>query len=253
MNPMSDMKVPVEVDPNEDTEWNDILRAHGIIPEKPPSPTQELENALEEALKNQHENRLDNKELDELAELEDEEDEEFLNFYKQRRMNELSELQSRAKFGSVMSISKNEYEKEITLASEEGFVLVHLSSDSMIQSRLLAAIFTQLAARFPEIKFVDIPAKRAIENYPEQNIPTILIYRNKHVIKQYITLTELGGNDTKTGDIENVMLELKMVEFSDRRLVVNQDEDEDNKKSSSRLKFKGKSIQEDDSDDDFYD
>ena len=88
----NDPKFQVQVDPNEDTEWNDILRLHGIIPERPPSPTAELEAALEEAIVKQHDNRLENKDLDELDELEDEEDEDFLNHYKQKRMAELKKI-----------------------------------------------------------------------------------------------------------------------------------------------------------------
>ena len=61
---------------------NDILRKHGIIPEKPPSPTPMIEEALVEARRLAHENRLESKDLDELAELEDEEDEDFLNQYR---------------------------------------------------------------------------------------------------------------------------------------------------------------------------
>jgi hypothetical protein len=61
---------------------NDILRKHKIIPEKPPSPTPMIEEALTEARRLAHENRLEGKELDELAELEDEEDEDFLEFYR---------------------------------------------------------------------------------------------------------------------------------------------------------------------------
>lgn len=79
---MPDMPINVEVDPNEDTEWNDILRSKGIIPEKPPSPTPMIEEALTEARRLAHENRLEGKELDELAELEDEEDEDFLESYR---------------------------------------------------------------------------------------------------------------------------------------------------------------------------
>lgn len=30
-------------DPNEDTEWNDILRAKGILPPKPPAEDEEAE------------------------------------------------------------------------------------------------------------------------------------------------------------------------------------------------------------------
>lgn len=80
---MPDMPVNVPVDdPNADTEWNDILRKHGVIPEKPPSPTPMIQEALEEARKLAYENRLEGKDLDELAELEDEEDEDFLEQYR---------------------------------------------------------------------------------------------------------------------------------------------------------------------------
>jgi hypothetical protein len=61
---------------------NDILRKHGVIPEKPPSPTPMIQEALEEARKLAYENRLEGKDIDELAELEDEEDEDFLESYR---------------------------------------------------------------------------------------------------------------------------------------------------------------------------
>lgn len=61
---------------------NDILRKHGVIPEKPPSPTPLIQEALNEARKQAHENRLEDKDLDELNELEDEEDEAFLENYR---------------------------------------------------------------------------------------------------------------------------------------------------------------------------
>jgi hypothetical protein len=61
---------------------NDILRKHGVIPEKPPSPTPMIEEALEQARTLAYENRLEGKDLDELAELEDEEDDAFLEQYR---------------------------------------------------------------------------------------------------------------------------------------------------------------------------
>lgn len=59
------------------------MRKHGVIPEKPPSPTAKIEEALVEARKLAHEHRLEGKDLDELDELEDDEDEDFLNQYRQ--------------------------------------------------------------------------------------------------------------------------------------------------------------------------
>ena len=53
-----------------------------MIPEKPPSPTPLIQDALNEARKQAHENRLEDKDIDELNDLEDEEDEAFLQKYR---------------------------------------------------------------------------------------------------------------------------------------------------------------------------
>ncbi|RCK54402.1 Phosducin-like protein 2 [Candida viswanathii] len=258
----NDPKFQVQVDPNEDTEWNDILRLHGIIPEKPPSPTAELEAALEEAIVKQHDNRLENKDLDELDELEDEEDEEFLNHYKQKRLAELKKISEKKTYGHVLPVSKKEYEEEVTKASNETFVLVHLSLQSSLQSRLLGSILSTIAAKFPELKVCDIPAQRCIENYPESNCPTLIIYHKGNVVKQYITLTELGGNATTLKDIEQVLVDMGAVNFNDKRLIVNNEDEDEDLKEARALRFAKKSIRndksnllddEDDDDDDFYD
>ncbi|EGW32743.1 uncharacterized protein SPAPADRAFT_60095 [Spathaspora passalidarum NRRL Y-27907] len=252
----NNMKVQVEVDPTEDTEWNDILRSHGIIPERPPSPTEELEQALEEAVRRQHENRLDGKDLDELDELEDEEDEEFLQFYKNKRMQEIKKLSEKKKFGYVLPISKNEYEDEVTKYSKEGYVLVHMSLQSNLQSRLLASILSTIASKFPELKVCDIPAQRCIENYPEANCPTLIIYHNTNVIKQYITLTQLGGNAATVKDIEKLLVEVNAVDVNDKRLTINQMDDdlaEERKTRFIKKSVRGRSNDSGDESDDFYD
>ncbi|KAI3405306.2 PLP2 [Candida oxycetoniae] len=264
------MKIPVEVDLDEDTEWNDILRAHGVIPEKPPSPTEQLEEALEEAVRKQHETRLDNKDLEELDELEDQEDEEFLNYYKQKRMAELKKLAEKKKFGSVLPVDKKEYNEQVTNASKETYVIVHLSLQSSLQSRLLSSLMVQMAAIFPELKFCDISAQRCIENYPESNCPTLIIYHNAQVQKQFITLTQLGGNATTLNDLEKVLVDVGAVKESDKRLIINKQEEEDGGdgenglQDARRLRFKRKPVREDtntntntninsDDIDDFYD
>lgn len=251
----------VQVDESEDTEWNDILRAKGVIPERAPSPTAQLEEALEEALAKQHENRLESKNISDLEELEDEEDEEFLEMYKRKRLAEMAKLQQRSKFGEVYEINKPEYNKEITQASmgdlagkssesqlhdEDGssqqgvYVFVHLTLQSKLQSRVLSHIFRQLAPKFPEIKFVEIAANRAIENYPESNCPTLLVYYKSEVIKNMITLLELGGNDTKINDLEKLMVTLGAVDGRDDRLNMNQDSEE--AMEAKRLNFSQKGI-----------
>jgi hypothetical protein len=248
-----DPKVEMQVDPDEDTEWNDILRKHGVIPERPPSPTAQLEEALQEAVVKQWENRLEGKDLDELEALEDDEDEDFLEEYKNKRLRELNELSRAAKFGRVYPVTKPEYKTEITDASQDTFVLVHLSLQSSLQSRLLSSLWTPLANKFPELKFVEIPGSRAIENYPDANCPTILIYHKTDVVKQIITLTQLGGNATTLKDLEKVLVDISAVKDNDKRLVINS-EDED-LEEAHRLRFMKKSVRamDDDDDDDFFD
>lgn len=253
---LNDIQVPVEVDPNEDTEWNDILRAKGIIPERPKSPTEELEEALEQAVKAQHENRLETKNLDELAELEDEEDEDFLEIYKQKRFQELQELQQKLKFGSVQHVTKPEYADEVTKASDSCFVLLHMLLQLAVQSRLLGLLMVTLARKFPEIKFCEIPANRCVENYPELNCPTLIIYHKQQIAKQYVTLTQLGGSDCNVKDIEKVLVEVGAVKDADERLEINQHEEDLEEARRTRFVQKGirgSSIRDDDDDDGFFD
>jgi hypothetical protein len=61
---------------------NDALRKQGILPEKPPDPNDQFEEALQKAVQEAEQNRLENLNLDELAELEDDEDGEFLESYR---------------------------------------------------------------------------------------------------------------------------------------------------------------------------
>ncbi|ODV60032.1 Plp2p [Ascoidea rubescens DSM 1968] len=216
----------VQVDPNEDTEWNDILREKGIIPQRPKSPTEDIEDAIDQAIKQQHQNRLENKTLDELDELEDIEDDAFLNSYKIKRINELNSLLVSSNFGQVYHISRPEYKSEIT-ELKNVCVLVHLSLSSNLQSRILSNLFEKIAPIFAELKFVEILGKRAIENYPDSNCPTLLIYYNGDVLKQYITLFELGGNSTNLQDLEKVLVNLKLVKENDKRLSINNNSDID--------------------------
>lgn len=283
----------VQVDESEDTEWNDILRAKGVIPERPPSPTAQLEEALEEALAKQHDMRLEDKDLSELEELEDDEDEEFLEMYKKKRLAEIAKLQQKSKFGDVYHINKPEYNKEITLASKGGekfsngnyiddfegdshvskenkdavYVFVHLSAQSKLQSRILGHIFQQLAPKYREVKFVEISGNRAIENYPEDNCPTLLVYHDGNVLKNMITLLELGGNKTTIEDVEGLMVKLGAIDEKDNRLLMNQDDEyarEERQakfantgiRSGIKSKFNvgvGRNDDSDNDDDDFFD
>ncbi|EGR46900.1 phosducin [Trichoderma reesei QM6a] len=247
--------VPID-DPNADTEWNDILRKHGVIPEKPPSPTPMIEEAILEARRLAHENRLEGKDLDELDELEDDEDDAFLEQYRQKRMAELSNLQKKSIHGSVYPISKPEYQREITEASNNGPVFVNLTSAAgNVESRILSELWRQAAREYGDIKFCEIRANQAIENYPDRNCPTILVYNKGDIVKQIVTLMTLGGTRTNMRHIDDLLVEVGAVPDSDLRVVKRRRAAED----AEEERLAGKSIkssnigrgQDNDDDDDW--
>lgn len=236
MDQMPDMPVQVPIDnPDADTEWNDILRKHGIIPEKPKDPEPIIQEALLEAYQRAHDERLEDKDLDELAELEDDEDEAFLEQYRQKRMAEINALAKASKFGSVYPLQKVDFTKEVTEASNDAFVFVYLSSstDGNVESRVLSELWPHLAQKFGDVKFCQIRANMCIEGYPERNCPTVLVYKDGDIQRQLVTLRELQGVRTKLEDLEQVLIQVGAVKEGDSR-VRKRDEDDDDVDPSHR-------------------
>lgn len=97
-------------------------------------------------------------------------------------------------------LQKPDYAREVTDTSHRSFVLVNLASSQgsgNVESRILSELWRQLAARFGDIKFCEIRADLCVEGYPEKNTPTILVYRDGEIRRQFVTLRELGGVRTK--------------------------------------------------------
>ncbi|KAK4673768.1 Proteolipid protein 2 [Podospora pseudopauciseta] len=220
--------VPID-DPNADTEWNEILRKHKIIPEKPPSPTPMIQEAILEARRLAHENRLEGKDLSDLDSLEDEEDEDFLESYRQKRLQELSALSKKSIHGSVYPLSKPDYQRDVTEASNNGPVFVHLASSlsTNVESRVLGQLWRQAAEEYGDIKFCEMPANRAIEGYPEKNCPTILVYKNGDIVKQIVTLMTVGGPRMSMLELDNLLVEVGAVKENDMRVLKRRREAED--------------------------
>ncbi|KAL8754909.1 MAG: hypothetical protein Q9199_004021 [Rusavskia elegans] len=217
------MNMPVNVptdDPNADTEWNDILRKHGIIPEKPPSPTPIIEEAIANAREHAHQNRLENKDLDQLDELEDDEDAEFLEQYRKKRMAELSTISRTSVFNQVYPIQKPDYSRDVTDASTHAFVLVHLTSSlgANTESRILTELWRELARKFGDIKFCEMKADMCIEGYPDKNTPTILVYHDGDIKRQVVTLRELAGTKSGIKDLEKLLIDIGALKGNDSRL-----------------------------------
>ncbi len=200
-----------------------------MIPEKPPSPTPVIEEAILEGRRLAYENRLEGKDLDELDALEDLEDENFLEKYRQQRVQELASLTKKAVHGTVYPISKPDYSREVTEASKNGPVLVNLTSGlgTNVESRVLTELWRRAAREYGEVKFCEIRGDMAIEGYPDRNCPTILVYDKGDIVKQVVTLMTMGGVRIGMEEIDALLIEIGAVRNNDMRVLKRRRDTED--------------------------
>ncbi|WVW82694.1 hypothetical protein I302_104705 [Kwoniella bestiolae CBS 10118] len=230
------------VNPNEDTEFNDALRAHGILPPKPPSrsPSPDIPHITHQDAVRAIAATADTDQLVTLLENEnlDSDDERMFEDYRRKRMTEMKKQEKRGRFGSMEPLAREDFVKEVTEGSklsldgevpepqdedeeEEGKgkgglrgtgVVVFLYKDSVPLSQHLRPLLQQLAAAHPSTKFLSIPAGLCIPNYPDKNVPTLLIYRNGEISGNVVAGMGLKGMKTTVRDLEGLLLYYKALE-----------------------------------------
>ena len=99
----------------EDTEWNDILRAKGIIP--PKTLPDQIDRIIAETLEER--DTLEGKTMDELDLLLEEDDDRVVSQYRDQRMKEMMRQANDECFGAVQEIAKSQYEQHVTVASKK--------------------------------------------------------------------------------------------------------------------------------------
>jgi len=179
-------------DPNQDTEWNDVLRQKGIIPAKSKEKefTEDeivsmVESAVQKHAKGGAKDYADMT-LEEIEALEDEEDEKVVRQYRDQRLQEIKHQLSRARYGDVREITADDYVQEVNKAGEGVWVVLHLYQHSLPLCKLLNEYLQHLASKFPNTKFLKSIATLCIPNYPDRNLPTIFVYQNNNLMKQWV-------------------------------------------------------------------
>mmetsp|Transcript_4515 Transcript_4515/g.11534 ORF Transcript_4515/g.11534 Transcript_4515/m.11534 type:complete len:266 (+) Transcript_4515:109-906(+) len=200
--------------PNEDTEWNDALRKHGVIG---PRQATEEETRLEEAEATvaaaaervQHaegaaaaaDDTLDD--LDALLEeVAGDDEEEARRRYREKRIAEMKEAAGRPAFGEVINITANDYVKEVNEAGKGVWVVLLLYSTDLPVCRRLQQILAVLACKHKHTKFVQSVGQNCIPNYPDRNLPTIFIYYEGELSTQFIGPRMFGGESMSVRDVE---------------------------------------------------
>ncbi|KAJ1665990.1 phosducin [Coemansia sp. RSA 1813] len=205
------------MNPDEDTEWNDILRKHGILPQQVKITQNDIYDSAVEHAREEESRRLEKLDLDELDELEDEEDDQILQQYRQQRMAEMQAQVDKEKFGELFQISEPDYKTEVTLASRDTWIVVHLFRDSIPECKLMNKHLALLAQQYRSTKFVKIISVECIHNYPDANLPTLLVYGKGDMRGQLVRLDKFGGMRTKKKDIEGYLKDIGAIDPSLRR------------------------------------
>lgn len=114
----------------ESTEWDDILKEKGIIPEKTEEELakEQLKELVEETVEayDPHESK-NIEQLGEDLEDADSDEERILESYRQKRVQEMKADAMRVKYGpGVKFISSNDWKIEVTEAPEDVPIIVHL-------------------------------------------------------------------------------------------------------------------------------
>jgi hypothetical protein len=167
--------------PNEDTEWNDILRSKGILPPKKEKEITEEDviNIVEQTVRekqNGEKKDMVDMSLDELDELEDDEEERVLEEFRRHRIAELKKQAQKDIFGEVIEISGQDFVNQINKAGSGIWVVLLLYKQGIQVCALMTEYLNHLARKFPSTKFVKSISTTCIPNYPDSNLPTIFIY-----------------------------------------------------------------------------
>ncbi|XP_059845207.1 phosducin-like protein 2 isoform X2 [Hypanus sabinus] len=190
-------------DPNEDTEWNDVLRSFGIIPpkEQPRDEVEEMVLRLQEEAKVKPYERMNLAELKEAEDEFDEEDERAIEMYRCQRMADWQAVQRKARFGELAELQGDEYVKQVTYAGEDVWVILHLYRPGIPMCILFNHHLGQLAKKYPEAKFMKAIANICIPNYPDKYLPTIFVYFEGAMKARFIGV-ECGTPDMKLEELE---------------------------------------------------
>ena len=125
----------------------------------------------------------------------DDDNDAIIEEYRTKRLMQLQR-------GNVIPISRTEWSEEVNRASESQWVVILLTSASSAPNlnpyhkdqclKVETDVVPHLAGKFGEVKWVSIPSRAAIENWPDENLPTLFCYRRGELQCQLVGLAEFG-------------------------------------------------------------
>ena len=156
----------------------------------------------------------------------DEEEEEFMKSYREKRISEMMMMQKEEKDEKeeknnnfrneyVMHVSREQWTKEVTLISHSNPVLVLLTKENSKACYPLERVMEDVARKYrtSRTKFRRAEARDIIPNYPERNVPTLILYRNGDVVENIVGIEQFGGMNGVNTETVRRRVRMKSDEF----------------------------------------
>jgi len=224
------------------SEWEDIQYKHGNKVGKYATHEEELKQQRE--MKKFVENfvadydPLENRNVEELDKMLEEdgladEDEDAIVRYREQRRAEMLERQRGQRHGGVRQITKSEYISEVNRAGDGVWVVLLLIEEGHMDCDALLRACTEAAERNPRIKFLTIKSTDAIENFPRDQLPKVLLYFEEQMQRQVDGMAPWGGKNPTCEDIEAALRRLGPLR-GERKEVDSDDEAEDEEEQRER-------------------
>jgi hypothetical protein len=196
----------------ETTEWEDAQRKFGNWKPLEEEEEEEEEEREKDDLREIQASvpaKTNGSDEDEDESDEDEDDEAFMKSYREKRISELKQeseffnnnnnnkKDDGATLKTVRLITREEWTREVTKLSRTNPVLVLLTRENNADCYPLERVVEDLAYKYraSETKFRRAEARDIIPNYPERNVPTIILYRNGDVVENIVGIEQFGGRN----------------------------------------------------------
>ena len=170
--------------------------------------------------KNEETNAIfDERDENDNEEEEEEEEEEFMKSYREKRISEMMQIEKEKEEknnrNEYIHVSHEEWTKEVTEVSLTHPVLVLLTKENSKACYPLERVMEDVAHKYrlSQTKFRRAEARDIIPNYPERNVPTLILYRNGDVVENIVGIEQFGGMNGVNTETVRRRVRMKSDEF----------------------------------------
>eukprot|EP00948_MAST-09A_sp_MAST-9A-sp1_P002435 g2435.t1 len=244
-------RVYTSSNPNETTEWEDILVSKGIILDRATAAAQKLHQGEKSDGTKSDKDQFPSSDDDDVNWDEDIEDENVLEAYRLARIQRITSTANNQDTSSVSAgksintslaqlreILKQDFVREVNGGSQDNkwvfLIMYQPNHEPSIASRNhLAQISEQHVEQHHKITFLQIIAQDCVPNYPEKRCPTLLCYFDGSCQTQLIAVTPEEMNSQlpiltqgliRPSTQESITKENKMAQVDSR---INEEDDDE--------------------------